>query len=119
MRTQFFLTLLCAVAVAGCASGGITPIGGASLTPLPANAPVVIYSSEKDIQRPFKVVGLVSYTNPGKYRILSLSDVIPDLQVEARKAGANGLIIDATHPIKSGIISTGIGVTGRAVIVEQ
>jgi hypothetical protein len=46
-------------------------------------------------------------------------DVIPDLKEEALNAGANGLIIDETHTIKSGIISTGIGVTGRAILVGQ
>jgi len=80
---------------------------------------VYVYSSEKDVNAPFKVIGLVSYTNPGKYRILSLADVIPDLKEKARNAGANGLIIDETHTVKSGIISTGIGVTGRAILVGQ
>jgi hypothetical protein len=66
-----------------------------------------------------KVIGIISYSNPGKYQILSLVNVIPDIQDRARKAGANGIIIDETHVIKSGIISTGIGVTGRAILVER
>jgi hypothetical protein len=70
------------------------------------------------VPKSFTVVGLVSYTNPGKYQVLSLGDVIPALQKQARKIGANGLIIDETHAIKSGIISTGMGVTGRAIIVN-
>jgi hypothetical protein len=118
LRNCFSLKVAFAVALTGCASGGVTPIGGASFRALPEDAPVAIYSAEKDIPRPFKVVGLLSYTNPGKYRILSLSDVIPDIKAEARKAGANGVIIDETHPVKSGVVSTGIGVTGRAVIVD-
>ena len=56
------------------------------------------------MHKPFKVVGLVSHTNPGKYRILSLGDVIPASKKQARKVGANGLIIDQTRTIKSGII---------------
>jgi hypothetical protein len=103
--------------ISGCASGGVIPIGANTLHPLPEGSSVYVYSSEQDIKVPFKVIGLVSYTNPGKYQILSLIDVIPDLKEQALNAGANGLIIDETHTIKSGIISTGIGVTGRAILV--
>ncbi len=113
------LALLTTYALFGCASAGVTPVGGAALSPLAANARVLIYTSEKDVQQPFKVVGLVSYTNPGKYQVLSLASVMPELQAEARKAGANGLIIDESHAIKSGFISTGIGVTGRAIVVSE
>jgi hypothetical protein len=105
--------------LSGCASVGVIPIGSNTLNPLPEGSPVYVYSSEQDIKAPFKVIGLVSYTNPGKYQILSLADIISDLKEEALNAGANGLIIDETHNIKSGIISTGIGVTGRAIFVEQ
>ncbi|MGR8998206.1 MAG: hypothetical protein ACU88J_04055 [Gammaproteobacteria bacterium] len=111
--------LIAITLLSGCASGGVIPIGSNTLHPLPEGSTVYVYSSEQDIKAPFKVIGLVSYTNPGKYQILSLIDVIPDLKEEARSAGANGLIIDETHSIKSGIISTGIGITGRAILVGQ
>ena len=119
MNPNIGYILLVAAMLSACASSGITPIGSNTFRPLPENSPVYIYSSEQEIKAAFKVVGLVSYANPGKYQILSLSSVIPDLKKQARKAGANGLIIDETHTIKSGIISTGIGVTGRAIVVEK
>jgi hypothetical protein len=115
MRHYFILIGL--LLLSGCASNTVTPIGSYTPHPLPETATVYVYSSERDVHKPFRVVGLVSYTNPGKYQILSLGNVIPALQKQARKIGANGLIIDETHAIKSGIISTGIGVTGRAIIV--
>jgi hypothetical protein len=114
---RFYCVLMAIALLSGCASGGVIPIGSNTLHPLPEGSPVYVYSSEKDIKAPFKVIGLVSYTNPGKYQILSLMDVISDLKED--NAGANGLIIDETHTIKSGIISTGIGVTGRAILVGQ
>lgn len=104
--------------LSGCASNSITPVGSYTPHPLPASSTVYVYPSERDVPKSFTVVGLVSYTNPGKYQVLSLGDVIPALQKQARKIGANGLIIDETHAIKSGIISTGMGVTGRAIIVN-
>lgn len=111
------ILLIIAVVLCGCASTSITPIGSYTPHALPENSPVYVYSSERDVHKPFRVVGLVSYTNPGKYQILSLGDAIPELKKQARQIGANGLIIDETHAIKSGYISTGIGVTGRAIIV--
>jgi hypothetical protein len=105
--------------LSACVSAGVTPIGSNTFTPSPPGSAVQVFSSEKQITGPYKTIGLVSYSNPGKYQILSLTDAIPDLKDQARKAGANGIIIDETHVIKSGIISTGIGVTGRAIVLQQ
>jgi hypothetical protein len=102
-----------------CVSAGVTPVGSNTFIPLPPGAEVFVFSAESQITGPFKVVGLISYSNPGKYQILSLADVMPDLKDQARKAGANGIIIDESHVIKSGIISTGIGVTARAIVLQR
>jgi hypothetical protein len=119
MKLRFCCLLIAIMFFMGCATGEVIPIGSNTLNPLPNGSPVNIYSSEQDIKAQFKVIGLLSYTNPGKYQILSLADVIPDLKEKALTAGANGLIIDETHPIYSGIISRGIGVSGRAILVGQ
>jgi hypothetical protein len=66
--------------------------------------------------RAFEVVGLLSFRNPGKYQVLVRT--IPDLKEKARGAGANAIIIDRSEPVKSGLTSTGISVTGRAIRVE-
>ena len=118
-RQKPVVALLITSLLFGCASTGVTPVGEAKLSPAAPGAAVYVYTSEKDIQKPFRIIGLVSYTNPGKYQVLSLSSVMPELQAEARKAGANGLIIDESHSIKSGFVSTGIGVTGRAIVVSE
>jgi hypothetical protein len=102
-----------------CVSAGVTPIGTNTFTPLPPGSEVLVFSAENQVTGPYRVVGLISYSNPGKYQILSLADAIPGLKEQARKAGANGIIIDESHVIKSGIISTGIGVTARAIVLQR
>ena len=119
LNRKIYCAVIAVALLSACVSAGVIPIGSNTLSPLPPSSPVYVYSSEKEVTTPFKVIGIISYSNPGKYQILSLADVIPDLKDQARKAGANGIIIDETHVIKSGIISTGIGVTGRAILVEQ
>ncbi len=119
LNWRIYYTVIAAALLSACVSSGITPIGSNTLNPLPPGSPVYVYTSEKEVTTPFKVVGIISYSNPGKYQILSLADVIPALKDRAREAGANGIIIDETHVIKSGIISTGIGVTGRAILIEH
>jgi hypothetical protein len=111
-----FLVLLVAV-IFGCVSSSVTPIGNHVLRPLPTNAPVEVYIDEKDAPKPFEAVAVVSYTNPGKYQVLSLGDAIPALKVLARKAGANGIIILNYRTIKSGFISTGLGIEAKAIII--
>ena len=119
LNRKIYCTVIAVTLLSACVSAGVTPIGSNALRPLSPNAQVYVYSSEKQVTTPFKVIGIISYSNPGKFQILSLADVIPALKDQARNAGANGIIIDETHVIKSGIISTGIGVTGRAILVEQ
>jgi uncharacterized protein YbjQ (UPF0145 family) len=65
------------------------------------------------------VVGIISYDKPGKYRILSSGNAIEPLKEKARSVGANGIIIDKSNPIKSGIISTGIYVEARAIRLKS
>jgi hypothetical protein len=119
VRQNSAFALIAACLLTACVSAGVTPIGSNTFTPLPAGSEVQVFSSEKQVTGPYKAVGIISCSNPGKYQILSLDDVIPDLKEQALKAGANGIIIDETHIIKSGIISTGIGVTGRAIVLQQ
>jgi len=118
---MIFRHLIVAVAILvsqGCTSAGVIPVGGEKLTPAPSGSPVSLYSSDSQVGKPFKVIGVISYTNPGKYQVLSLNDVIPEIRDLAREAGANGVIIDESHVVKSGIISTGIGVKGRAILIS-
>jgi len=116
MQRTFCLVVAISL-LSACTSIGITPIGSTVLSPLPPGVTVEVYSSEKEISAAFLVVGRISYTNPGKYQRLTLADVIPEIKDEARKAGANGVIIDETRAIVSGVFSRGIGVTGRAIAI--
>src|SRR5437867_8229266 len=102
-----YLALLALVALTGCVSASVMPSGSKKFPPLPETTPVNIYYSENEVHTPFEVVGIISYTNPGKYQILSLGDVAEDLRRQARKAGGNGIVVQQTRTVKSGIFSTG------------
>ncbi|GAG16876.1 unnamed protein product, partial [marine sediment metagenome] len=105
--------------LAGCASTSVTPVGNHLYSPLPSSYAVLVFSREGDVIQPFEVVAIISYTNPGKYQVLTLDDAVPKLKEKARSVGANAIIIDESRPIKSGLISTGIAVTARAIVVKQ
>jgi hypothetical protein len=105
--------------VVGCVSTGVTPVGSSHYPPLPPTHEVLIFSSETEIKKPFEVIGIITHNDPGKYRVLTLNDAIPALKEKARFSGANGIIIDESRAIKSGIISTGISVKARAILIKE
>ena len=121
MKQPIYLyLLLISLTFVGCgASSSVTRTGSETYAPLPATSPVAVFSKESEIKKPFVSIGIISYTNPGKYQVLTLDDAIPDLKEKARTIGANGIIIDESYPIKSGMISTGIGVKARAIRITE
>jgi hypothetical protein len=121
MRLRSLLALVLQLSlgalVSACTSSGVIPTGDHTYAALAEGAPVHIYASDKNAPAGFEVVGIIDYQNPGKYQVLSLQDAIPDLQEKARSVGANGVIVDGSEPVKSGIISTGVHVRARAIRV--
>jgi len=105
--------------VAGCASSSVQKIGTSAYAPLPESAEIIVFTEPSQIKRPYEVIGIISYDNPGKYRILTLGDAIEPLKEKAREIGANAIIIDKSQPVKSGIISTGIYVEARAIRLKH
>jgi hypothetical protein len=81
-------------------------------------AEVAVFTADAQVGQSFMVIGTISYTNAGKYQILSLGDAIEPLKAKARELGANGVIVDHYEPVKSGIISTGIAVQARAILLS-
>jgi hypothetical protein len=119
---RFSMLLLPAAALsllAGCTSAGVIPTGDHSYAALAQNTPVLVYATDREMPPGAEVVGLIDYDNPGKYQVLSLQDVMPEIQDLARSVGANGIVVDSTEAVKSGIVSTGIHVRGRAVHVPR
>jgi len=106
------------LACSGCASSSVQVIGTASYAPLPANTAVLVYTDDSQIKGSFEVIGVISYTDPGKYQVLNLGDAMEPLKAKARQIGGNAIIIGQSQAIKSGIISTGITVEARAVRVK-
>ena len=114
MKNKFSLSLVLML-LSACASSSVERIGTGKYPALAPAAEVAVYTAESQITEPFEVVGVISYDNPGKYRIMDLGDAMERLKEEARSVGGNGIVIDKSHPIKSGIISTGIYVESRAI----
>jgi len=116
-RAATVVRALLALSVAACSSASAVRTGNVAYPPAAANAPVAVFFNERDVARPFQVVGEVDLDDPGKYQILTVKDAVPALSAQARTLGANGIIIDATTPVKSGVISTGIYARARAIRV--
>jgi hypothetical protein len=108
------MVAMCGLLVA-CASVGAHRIGSSSYPPLADGAGVSVFTEESQMRGKYEVVGVISYSNPGKYQILNLEDAMEPLKSKARELGANGVIIDKTDTIRSGLISTGISVEARAI----
>jgi hypothetical protein len=53
--------------------------------------------------------------NPGEFKRVKFSDIVPILKTKARALGANGIIIDIQEPVLSGLFERGIEVSGRAI----
>jgi hypothetical protein len=81
----------------------LTKIGSGTYAQLAPDTEVAVFTAESQIKQSFEVVGIISYDNPGKYRILNLGNAIEPLKEKARSVGGNAIIIDKSHPIKSGI----------------
>jgi hypothetical protein len=111
--------LLATAFVAACASISVQKIGTTSYAPTPQTTEVLVYTDESQIKQPFEVIGIISYTNPGKYQVLTLGDAMEPLKAKAREVGANAIILGQSQAIKSGFISTGITVEARAIRVGQ
>lgn len=111
------LAALCVIALllSGCVSSSVQPVGTSSYGPLAPTADVAVFMAESQVAQPFEVVAKISYADPGKYQMLELSDTFEPLRRKAREIGANGVIIDNSSPVFSGIISRGISVNARAI----
>src|ERR1041385_8337220 len=92
---KIFCALVVITAVAsGCASTGVTLVGDHHYSSLPSSYAVLVFTHDSDVKQPFETVAIISYTNPGKYQILTLDDAMPEMKEKARGVGANAMIID-------------------------
>lgn len=112
---QLVLAALAASALTACASTSAIRTGDRAYATLSDSVPVAVFADERDVPARFEVVGLLRYVNPGKFQILNTSTALPELERQARALGANAIILDSSEVVKSGLISTGVVVTARAV----
>jgi len=91
-------------------------------TPAAAGAPVgvvpvQVFTNDGQISGPYQVMANIHIIDPGKYQNLSTTDAIAAGEEEARKVGANAIVIDKVDSIHSGIFSRGYELYARAVRV--
>jgi hypothetical protein len=112
-----FLTCVCVPVLlfTGCITSSITPTGSEPRLAPSDPSSIVVFDREESVGKAFKTLGLLNYKNPGKYQRLTLQNAIQPLKEQASSLGANGIIIDKHYIIRSGMISTGIGVEARAI----
>ena len=108
------IVLVGALALAPCARAG-QEFGTASYPPLPPSTEVAVFAADARIDEPFEVIGQIYYDDRGPFQILSVNGAMEPLKQKARAIGANGLILERSEPVESGIISRGIYVEALAV----
>jgi hypothetical protein len=108
-------SLLLGACTAGVGGGAVRTVGPSAYAPLPPRVEVAVFTDADQIKEPYEVIGPISYTDPGKYEIVATGNAVEPLKARARALGGNGLIIDKSGPVKSGIVTTGIAVEARAI----
>ena len=93
----------------------VRTVGPSTYAALPPKVEVVVFTAADQVKEPYEVIGPISYTDPGKYEMEAVSNATEPLKARARAIGGNGLIIDSTEPVKTGIVTIGIAVTARAI----
>lgn len=114
---RFCVTCILCIFIIACSSSSSHRIGQSSYSAQPDTADVLVFTSESQVKDKFEIIGMISHNNPGKYRVLTLESAIEPLKRQARQLGANAIIIDKSYPVKSGIVSTGIYVEARAILI--
>jgi hypothetical protein len=107
------IVLTASLVLVACAT--VEKVGTSSYAPLSSTTDVALFTAESQVEQPFEVVANISYNDPGKFQILSLKDIFEPLKAKAREIGANGVIIDSSETVISGIVSRGIAVKARAI----
>ena len=119
---KILLPILCYLVLfsSGCATVSVQRVGTTNKSSFTQSSQkILLYTNDNQIKKEYEVLGIISYNNPGKWQVLTLSDAIEPLKNKARQLNANAIIIDRSDPIKSGIISTGIYVEARAIYVSE
>ncbi len=78
-------------------------------------APIQVFANDAQIPGPYQVMANIHLVDPGKYQDLSSNDAIAAGKEEARKVGANAIVIDKYDTIHSGIFSRGYELYARAL----
>lgn len=113
---KWLLLLMLAFCLAACANNiTVKKVSTTAYPPLTPYDSVIIFSKDSEVKGPFEIIATLEFSNAGKYRRLELIDALEPLKAAAREIGANGIIIDKTDSIWSGIVSRGISVEGRAI----
>jgi hypothetical protein len=115
MRRGRFL-VVAGLLLGACATGDpVRTVGPSAYGTLPPQVEVAVFTEAGQVKEPYEVIGPISYVDPGKYEMVAVSNAVEPLKAKARAIGGNGIIIDKTESVKSGIVTTGVAVQARAI----
>jgi hypothetical protein len=115
MKRLLPVLFVMAILILGCAKTKAVPAAGSLESIAGVAQDITFFTNESEINKPFTVVGSIYYMNPGEFKRVKFSDIVPILKTKARALGANGIIIDIQEPVLSGLFERGIEVSGRAI----
>lgn len=101
--------------VVGCAATITTPL--APRAAVAADAPITVYLAPSDVPPGAVVLGGLDYSDPAFAQRKDLDHAVGVFKEEARKLGANAIVIDSHDTIRTGILNRGIKATGRALYI--
>jgi hypothetical protein len=119
---KVFLLVVVGLFLVSC-SHNIKPVVKENLPPYQGT--VAVYFSKNDctktvndLPKEYTVIADLEYYNWGKFRNITVEDVTEWLQDDARKVGANAIIIDSCNTVYSCLASRGKNAKARAILLK-
>jgi hypothetical protein len=78
------IVLAASLVLVACAT--VEKVGTSSYAPLSSTTDVALFTAESQVEAPFEVVANISYTDPGKFQILSLKDAFEPLKARRERS---------------------------------
>ncbi|HPA51504.1 MAG TPA: hypothetical protein PLP50_07870 [Thermoanaerobaculia bacterium] len=88
--------VIASLALVGCGSTGVLPVGNASALPKPEGCQVAVFDSEEDVGRPFEKLCIIdAKTGSTLYNDRSVSGAMKRVNAAACQCGADAVIVKA------------------------
>ena len=73
---------------------------------------------ENQLPTDYKVIAELNYYHSGKFRNVTVEDIVSWFKADSQQIGANAIIIDSCNTVYSGFISRGKNVKARAILIK-